>query len=386
MGRRRQALPRRHHQLGQRRLSRGAIYKGQLSLHCKYVSCRPCPTQPRLPALRPGPPPSTAPAAGTWHEQRSWGLDFPLEALADHPLASDIAAAWKELYPSAPTPSGYTPVSDPSAAITVGDLTVAFDKGTGALNRLDDAKSKVSWLDSQHMLGAFHYKVGPCTWGQGNAAAVRRAADSALTAWPLLLFFSPRFTAPASTTPSSTTMRSGSTGRSPTTFQRCVRSWPFNWHWRGSGVTAARCPCLAGLWQTGAVQQLAHCQEHFGHRRAESNVHGMSAPCRRSLRCASALLALRRRSLRCASALLALKRRGASLIDAENAGRRSCERARQAGACQHDPHQHLRRASCRLDAVRHFWRKRHVSRTKGMLPSGHGMEKGRSAPSALLRW
>jgi hypothetical protein len=102
--------------------------------------------------------PSTPPA-GTWQEQRDWGLTFPVAALADHPLAQDILQAWRALSPQPPSSTGYAPVEDPSKPIVVADITLAFDKTTGALNRLDDAKRGISWLDSGHMLGTFEYKV-----------------------------------------------------------------------------------------------------------------------------------------------------------------------------------------------------------------------------------
>lgn len=67
--------------------------------------------------------------------------------------------AWRALSPEPPSPTGYAPVEDPSKPIAVAGITIAFDKTTGALNRLDDAKRGISWLDSDHMLGAFEYKV-----------------------------------------------------------------------------------------------------------------------------------------------------------------------------------------------------------------------------------
>jgi hypothetical protein len=81
----------------------------------------------------------------SWQEQRDWGLGFPLQALAGHPLQAALAEAWGDLYPPLPPPSpgsaagggdGWAPLQPGAPPETVGQWTVAFHPQSGALSLL----------------------------------------------------------------------------------------------------------------------------------------------------------------------------------------------------------------------------------------------------------
>ena len=89
----------------------------------------------------------------SWQEQRAYGLDAALGALAGHPLGNDVAAAWADLAPPLNPPSlaGWTPAT-PGAVQTVGTWQFAFDAASGALSLLVDnaASPPAVWANASN--------------------------------------------------------------------------------------------------------------------------------------------------------------------------------------------------------------------------------------------
>jgi len=127
-------------------------------------------------------------ALHSYTEQNDIATVAGVAALADHPLAAEIAARMAALVPAAPDVAGLTPV--PAAAwatpVTVrlpggGAVTVGFDGVTGALATLVTADGRV-WADGAtgHVLGQYVYRTyndtdyaaqGTCCYGEGGRQA-----------------------------------------------------------------------------------------------------------------------------------------------------------------------------------------------------------------------
>ena len=83
----------------------------------------------------------------SWIEQRTYGLDAPLEALGAHALGATIAAAWADLRPAgAPSLDGWAPAVA-GGVVVVGAWTLSFDAATGALALLVDGAGRV-WANA----------------------------------------------------------------------------------------------------------------------------------------------------------------------------------------------------------------------------------------------
>ena len=110
----------------------------------------------------------------SWWEQRAWGFDFALQALPPaHPLR---ALALKEIADlNQPVPfggtfddaaaiaaAGFAPLADPAAPTACGDVSIAFDAATGAINHLADSSGKgapFSWASAGRLLLDFTYRT-----------------------------------------------------------------------------------------------------------------------------------------------------------------------------------------------------------------------------------
>ena len=102
----------------------------------------------------------------SWMEQRSWGIDYALEALGDHPLLKDIQVGLEELtYDGhAPSVTGYTLENDPSAIFKLpvdgGTISIQFDVSTGAIIYFTDSRiSGESLASPSHPFGQIVYQT-----------------------------------------------------------------------------------------------------------------------------------------------------------------------------------------------------------------------------------
>ena len=102
----------------------------------------------------------------SWVEQRSWGIDYALEALGDHPLLKDIQLELQKLtYDGhAPSVNGYTLENDPSAIFKLpvdgGTISIQFDVSTGAIIYFTDSRiSSESLANPSHPFGQVVYQT-----------------------------------------------------------------------------------------------------------------------------------------------------------------------------------------------------------------------------------
>ena len=102
----------------------------------------------------------------SWLEQRSWGIDYALEALGDHPLLKDIQLELQKLPYNghAPSVTGYTLQNDPSAVFKLpvdgGTISIQFDISTGAITYFTDSRiSTESLASSSHPIGQIVYQT-----------------------------------------------------------------------------------------------------------------------------------------------------------------------------------------------------------------------------------
>ena len=90
----------------------------------------------------------------SWVEQRSWGIEYALEALGDHPLLESIQSELEELHYDghAPLIPGYTLESDPSSVFKLpvdgGTISLQFDVTTGAIIHFADSRMSSKSLAS----------------------------------------------------------------------------------------------------------------------------------------------------------------------------------------------------------------------------------------------
>jgi len=86
--------------------------------------------------------------AASWAEQRAFGLEWPLEALGDHPLAGDLRAAWAGVRPPAAPPDppgqGFAPLA-PNATWRGARFALTFDAATGSLVSVADGSTGQAW-------------------------------------------------------------------------------------------------------------------------------------------------------------------------------------------------------------------------------------------------
>ena len=102
----------------------------------------------------------------SWLEQRSWGIDYALEALGNHPLLKDIQLELQKLPYNghAPSVTGYTLQNDPSAVFKLpvdgGTISIQFDISTGAITYFTDSRiSTESLASSSHPIGQIVYQT-----------------------------------------------------------------------------------------------------------------------------------------------------------------------------------------------------------------------------------
>ena len=121
-------------------------------------------SNPQFEAARASVPHYAEEIIASWHEQRLYGLDAPMEALGKHPLAAKIAASWAELHPQgAPSLAGWTPAA-PTTPHVVGGWTIAFDSVSGAVSYLSDTTAipPSVWVDTLRdgsFLGLAQYRT-----------------------------------------------------------------------------------------------------------------------------------------------------------------------------------------------------------------------------------
>ena len=90
----------------------------------------------------------------SWQEQREM-LKVSHSALGDHPVAMEIADAWKHLPPEVPDTSDCDRVS-PETTFTCSDIAVRFNE-EGAINFL--SRQGVDWASSTSSLARFMYRT-----------------------------------------------------------------------------------------------------------------------------------------------------------------------------------------------------------------------------------
>ena len=81
----------------------------------------------------------------SWLEQRSWGIDYALEALADHPLLKDIELELEKLmFDGHVSTSGYKLESNPSVVYVLpvhgGTISIQFDVASGNIIMFTDSR------------------------------------------------------------------------------------------------------------------------------------------------------------------------------------------------------------------------------------------------------
>ena len=81
----------------------------------------------------------------SWLEQRSWGIDYALEALADHPLLKDIELELEKLmFDGYVSTSGYRQESNPSVVYVLpvhgGTISIQFDVASGNIIMFTDSR------------------------------------------------------------------------------------------------------------------------------------------------------------------------------------------------------------------------------------------------------
>lgn len=101
----------------------------------------------------------------SWVEQRSWGIRYPLEALAGHPLLKEIEEVLKMLpFDGVISTSGYTLESNPAAVFELpvqgGMISIQFDVATGNIVLYTDSRvSGESIADRGHPLAQIVYQT-----------------------------------------------------------------------------------------------------------------------------------------------------------------------------------------------------------------------------------
>ena len=81
----------------------------------------------------------------SWLEQRSWGIEYALEALADHPLLKDIELELEKLmFDGHVSTSGYRLESNPSVVYVLpvhgGTISIQFDVASGNIIMFTDSR------------------------------------------------------------------------------------------------------------------------------------------------------------------------------------------------------------------------------------------------------
>eukprot|EP01121_Diplochlamys_sp_Union-15-3_P015790 TRINITY_DN5277_c0_g2_i1.p1 TRINITY_DN5277_c0_g2~~TRINITY_DN5277_c0_g2_i1.p1 ORF type:complete len:250 (+),score=16.50 TRINITY_DN5277_c0_g2_i1:79-828(+) len=92
----------------------------------------------------------------SWEEQRDF-IYYAIKALRDHPLATQINQALKDMKPSAPSINGFTPVSDYVGKVfNCSRFGIGFSS-TGAIQYLYDNKVNKQWSSNLNTMAQFYY-------------------------------------------------------------------------------------------------------------------------------------------------------------------------------------------------------------------------------------
>jgi hypothetical protein len=160
----------------------------------------------------------------SWSEQRAFGTQYAMAALADHPLAAQIEAALTALTPVLPNvSSGYSPVPSPQGPFSVSldhntsaSVSIGFDPATGAIGSLISAAGQ-TLADAAHPMARLIYQTVNdtdldeqqitvdgqpccCCFGWGNMQQAANPISSRTAASLVSLWASqpgPTYTAPA---------------------------------------------------------------------------------------------------------------------------------------------------------------------------------------------
>lgn len=95
--------------------------------------------------------------AGSWVEQRNFGINYPLQALTGHPLLPRLLAEFEAMSPKIPSVQGWTPVKPNSAVTLAGWAQLTIDGQTGAVSSLV-AKGK-NYASSSKPLAWLRYQT-----------------------------------------------------------------------------------------------------------------------------------------------------------------------------------------------------------------------------------
>ena len=97
--------------------------------------------------------------ASSWVEQRNYGINWALDAVANTPFAATLQAELAKLTPMVPDVSQDTPL--PSLAVSKfgGWLDLAVDAATGGLIKLNDTRTGKAYADNNHQLGLLRYQT-----------------------------------------------------------------------------------------------------------------------------------------------------------------------------------------------------------------------------------
>ncbi|KJE93927.1 hypothetical protein CAOG_004643 [Capsaspora owczarzaki ATCC 30864] len=96
----------------------------------------------------------------SWKEQRDWAIDYAVEALGSHPLASRVRLALAELeVHGPPSLAGYKKLTPGAGSIACGGFDVTISPQTGEIVGLTERRTLANWASSQHPLGSFLYQT-----------------------------------------------------------------------------------------------------------------------------------------------------------------------------------------------------------------------------------
>lgn len=98
--------------------------------------------------------------AGSWYEQRQWGLDAALTALGSHPLRDTLVQAFESQKAYVPNTSGYKQYQPSQLSeFLCGQLGLTFNSTDGSLIGLRNVSSNVNYLGGAGVLGQLLYQT-----------------------------------------------------------------------------------------------------------------------------------------------------------------------------------------------------------------------------------
>jgi hypothetical protein len=97
--------------------------------------------------------------AYSWVEQRNYGINWALDAVAGTPFAATLQTELAKLTPVVPDVAQDTPLPNLAVMQFGGWLNLAVDPATGGLTILNDTRTSKNYADSTHQLGLLRYQT-----------------------------------------------------------------------------------------------------------------------------------------------------------------------------------------------------------------------------------